>query len=308
MSAVLDPAKAAPGATAGPVPPGARFGPPEGGWRLRLYRVIFESETPAGRAFDVALIVAILSSVAAVMAESVDAVNQRHGAALQVLEWLFTALFTAEYALRLACVRHPLLYARSFFGVVDLLSILPAYVSLLWPGAHYFLDVRVLRLLRIFRIFKLVAYVGEYRALALALAASRRKILVFLSIVLMVVLVMGTLMYVVEGPANGYTSIPVAVYWAIVTMTTVGYGDIAPKTDLGRVVASMMMLLGWGILAVPTGIVSAEMTALRFGGNRAASHHCPACGRESHEPDATYCSHCGAGLREPRHDGSPRSP
>ena len=302
MPATVQPAPPAPGAPVETTPPGARFGPPEGGWRLRLYRVIFESDTPAGRAFDVALIAAILSSVAAVMAESVDLVNRRHGAALLALEWLFTGLFTAEYALRLACVRHPLLYARSFFGVVDLLSILPAYVSLLWPEAHYFLDVRVLRLLRIFRIFKLVAYVGEYRALAPALAASRRKILVFLSIVLMIVLVMGTLMYVVEGPENGYTSIPVAVYWAIVTMTTVGYGDIAPKTDLGRVVASMMMLLGWGILAVPTGIVSAEMTALRFGGARADSHHCPACGRESHDHDAAYCSHCGVVLREPRHD------
>ncbi len=294
-STMLSSASASHGTTpAGRV--GESFGRPLAGWRLRLYTIIFEADTPAGRWFDILLIVAIVVSVGAVVAESVEAVERRHGATLLALEWFFTVLFTVEYLLRLACVRHPLRYARSFFGVVDLLSILPTYVGLLFPGAHFLLDVRVLRLLRIFRILKLVAYVSEYRALGHALAASRRKILVFLSIVLMLVLVMGTLMYVVEGPENGYTSIPVSVYWAIVTMTTVGYGDIAPKTDIGRVIASLMMLLGWGILAVPTGIVSAEMTALRFARGHPTTRTCHACLTEGHEPNARFCKDCGATL------------
>jgi voltage-gated potassium channel len=223
-------------------------------------------------------------------------VGRRFGAALLALEWFFTGLFSVEYLLRLGCVQRPLRYATSFFGVVDLLSILPTYLGLLLPGTHYLVDVRVLRLLRIFRIFKLVAYVGEYRTLGQALAASRRKILVFLSIVLMVVLVRGTLSYVVEGPENGYTSIPVSIHWAIVTMTTVGYGDIAPKTDFGRVIASVMLLLGWGLLAVPTGIVSAEMTAMRFLAKRPTTRTCQACLPEGHEPGAKFCPDCGAAL------------
>lgn len=277
-----------------------RFGRPLAGWRLRAYTVIFEADTVAGRRFDVLLIAAILVSVAVVVAESMESMERRFGVALVALEWFFTALFTLEYVLRLACVRRPLRYATSFFGVVDLLSVLPTYLGLLFPAAHFLVDVRVLRLLRIFRIFKLVAYVGEYRALGLALAASRRKILVFLSIVLMLVLVMGTLMYVVEGPENGYTSIPVSIYWAIVTMTTVGYGDIAPKTDIGRVLASVMMLLGWGILAVPTGIVGTEMTALRFGRGRLTTRTCHACLTEGHEQDARFCRDCGVAL--PRYE------
>ncbi|MDP3821466.1 MAG: ion transporter [Burkholderiales bacterium] len=271
------------------------FGRPVTGWRLRVYTVIFEADTRAGRAFDVTLIVAILASVAVVVLDSMASVNARHAELFTVLEWGFTALFTVEYLARLACVRHPWRYARSAFGIIDLLALLPTYLAILVPGLHALIDVRVLRLLRVFRIFKLGAYVAEFGALGQALAASRRKIFVFMSFVMLVVVVMGTLMYVVEGPANGYTSIPVGVYWAITTMTTVGFGDITPKTDLGRLLASLMMLLGWGTLAVPTGIVSAEFTARRF--ERApTTRTCHECLSEGHTPAAQFCCDCGAPL------------
>jgi len=273
-----------------------RFGKPERGWRLRLYVVIFEADTRAGRLFDLALLASILASVAVVIVDSVESVSRDHAALVDVLEWMFTGLFTIEYAARLSCVRRPLRYATSFFGVVDLLAVLPTYLALMLPGAQVLLDVRILRLLRIFRILKLAAYVGEYRALGTALVASRRKILIFLSVVLMIALLMGTLLYVVEGPERGYTSIPVAVYWAIVTMTTVGYGDITPQTDLGRLIASIMMLLGWGILAVPTGIVSAEMTARRFAQQVPTTRTCHECLSEGHEVTASFCRDCGAQL------------
>jgi voltage-gated potassium channel len=271
------------------------FGRPEGGWRLRFYTVIFESDTPAGLLFDQLLIVAILASVAVVLADSVATLHARYEAAFQALEWGFTLLFTVEYVARLSCVRHPLRYATSFFGVVDLLSILPTYVAVLFPEAQVLVDVRILRLLRMFRVLKLTAYVWEYQAMGRALVASRRKILVFLSAVLMIVVIMGTVMYVVEGPENGFTSIPTAIYWAITTMTTVGFGDITPKTDVGRLVASIMMLVGWGTLAVPTGIVTAEMTARRMLASP-ASRTCGACGTAGHLPEAAYCLHCGAAL------------
>ena len=242
------------------------------GWRLRLYTIIFEADTRAGRWFDVALIVLILASVAVVVADSVPALQARWHQVFWAAEWVFTLLFTIEYVARLLCVRQPLRYATSFFGIVDLLALLPTYLALLLPEAHVLIDVRVLRLLRIFRVFKLTAYMTEYSSLGQALRASRRKITVFLTAVLMIVLVMGTLMYVVEGPSNGFESIPTAVYWAITTMTTVGFGDITPKTDMGRFIASVMMLLGWGTLAVPTGIVTAEMASQR-GGGAAGAHH-----------------------------------
>ena len=278
-----------------------RFGKPESGWRLRLYVLIFEADTRAGKLFDLLLIAAILASVAVVVLDSVEGVSRNHAALFGALEWMFTILFSIEYAARLSCVRRPLRYATSFFGAVDLLAVLPSYLILLAPGAHYLLDVRILRLLRIFRILKLTAYVGEYRALGAALAASRRKILIFLSVVLMIALLMGTLLYVVEGPERGYTSIPMAVYWAIVTMTTVGYGDITPQTDVGRLIASVMMLLGWGILAVPTGIVSAEMTARRLR-QVPTTRTCHECLSEGHEADAGFCKDCGAKLPPYQHD------
>ncbi|MHB1201034.1 MAG: ion transporter [Polaromonas sp.] len=274
------------------------LGKPLAGWRLRWYTIIFEADTRAGRLFDVVLIVVILLSIGVVMADSVQSVHLAYGGLLVVLEWFFTALFTAEYIARLVCVRRRLQYATSFFGVVDLLAVLPTYLAMFVPGLNAFIDVRVLRLLRVFRVFKLTAYVTEYQSLARALTASGRKILVFLLAVLMLVLVMGTLMYVVEGPDNGYTSIPTSVYWAISTVTTVGFGDIAPKTDLGRLISSFMMLLGWGILAVPTGIVTAEMAMQRRLQAPLApiTRSCHECLIEGHMADATFCFHCGARL------------
>lgn len=212
-----------------------------------------------------------------------------------VLEWIFTAAFTTEYIARLVCVRRPLRYARSFYGVIDLLAVLPTYFAILVPGMSALIDVRVLRLLRVFRIFKLAEYVDEFGALGQALYSSRRKILVFMMFVMLVVMVMGTLMYVVEGPQHGYTSIPVGIYWAITTMTTVGFGDITPHTDLGRVIASTMMLLGWGTLAVPTGIVSAEFSAQRVL-RVPTTRTCHECLSEGHSQTARFCSDCGAKL------------
>lgn len=277
------------------------LGKPLSGWRLQVYTVIFEADTRAGRLFDQVLIAVILTSVAVVAADSVHSINVRYHRELTLAEWFFTLIFTVEYLARLACVRHPWQYVRSFYGVIDLLAVLPTYVALLVPEVGALIDVRILRLLRVFRIFKLTAYVTEYQAIGLALRASRRKIMVFLAAVLMIVLVIGTLMYVVEGPANGFTSIPTSVYWAITTMTTVGFGDITPKTDLGRLIASMMMLLGWGTLAVPTGIVTAEMTYARRA--TVTTRTCQACLTEGHMPDANYCRHCGAVLSSYAHDG-----
>ncbi|MEO6277223.1 ion transporter [Roseateles sp.] len=271
------------------------------GWRLRMYTIIFEADTRAGRAFDLALVALIVASVTVVVLDSMASVHEHYSGLLRALEWTFTLLFTAEYLARLACVRRPLRYARSVFGVIDLLAILPTYLAILVPGLHALIDVRVLRLLRLFRILKLGAYVAEFGQLGRALAASRRKILVFMVFVMMVVMIMGTLMYVVEGPAHGYTSIPVGVYWAITTMTTVGFGDITPHTDLGRVIASAMMLLGWGTLAVPTGIVSAEFTAQRIG-RAPTTRTCHECLSEGHLPSARFCRDCGARLPRWHHD------
>jgi voltage-gated potassium channel len=276
-----------------------QFGKPDSGWRRRLHEIVFESDTPAGKLFDIVLIAAILLSVAAAMADSVAPIAQRHKALLDTLEWIFTGLFTLEYAARLACIQRPLSYARSFFGVVDLIAVLPTYLAAFFPDAALLIDVRILRLLRIFRIFKLTAYLSEFRLLGDAMTASMRKIMVFLSVVVMIVLIVGTLIYLIEGPQHGFTSIPVAVYWAISTLTTVGYGDIVPRTDLGRTLAAIIMLLGWGILAVPTGIVTAEMTAQRFRSRHLAWRRCSACGIGDHEEDATYCRKCGAPLKQP---------
>jgi voltage-gated potassium channel len=261
--------------------------------KQRMYRVIFESDTPAGRSFDIVLMALIVASVGVVIFDSVTPLAARHQRVLTTLEWIFTALFTAEYLSRLYCAPERWRYAKSFFGVIDLLSILPTYLALLFPELHALLDIRMLRLLRIFRVLKLAEYVAEYRYLGRALAASRRKILVFLFTVCIVVLIMGTVMYVVEGPSRGFTSIPVGIYWAITTMTTVGFGDITPKTDLGRLIASLMMLMGWGVLAVPTGIVTAEMVqgqATRFSTDRM----CPQCQGDGLAPDDRFCRHCGA--------------
>ncbi|MEO8408215.1 MAG: ion transporter [Oxalobacteraceae bacterium] len=280
-----------------------KFGKPDSGLRLRLYTIIFEADTRAGWRFDVLLIIAIVLSILVVIADSMNPASKNYSLVLNGLEWMFTILFTIEYLTRLACVRHPWRYATSFFGVVDLLSILPTYVALIFPEIVVLLDVRILRLLRIFRIFKLTLYVTEYSALGEALRASRRKILIFISFVVMLILVLGTVMYVVEGPSNGYTSIPVAMYWAVVTMTTVGYGDLTPQTDLGKLIASMMMLLGWGTLAVPTGIVTSEMAAQRLSQHPATTTRtCAACLSEGHAANAKFCKDCGTALPPYRYD------
>jgi len=282
----------------------ASYGKPPPGLRRRMYDVIFEADTPAGRRFDIALVFAILLSILVVVLDSVPALQHDYGDTLSAIEWMFTLLFSAEYLARLVCVQRPWRYATGFYGVIDLLAVLPTYFSLLVPGSELLLDIRILRLLRVFRIFKLSLYIEEYTRLGEALGASRRKIMVFLSVVLMAILILGTLMYVVEGPKNGYTSIPVAMYWATVTMTTVGYGDITPHTPLGKAIASFMMLLGWGILAVPTGIVTAEMSARR--GDRRngpprlpAARSCPDCGSDGHEANARFCKDCGSALPAP---------
>ncbi|MCP5146120.1 MAG: ion transporter [Gammaproteobacteria bacterium] len=270
------------------------FGQPADGWRRRLYIIIFESHTPAGLAFDVCLLLAIVASVLVVMLDSVDSIHNAYGQRLHYVEWVFTAFFSFEYLARLSCVQRPGRYARSFFGVVDLLSVLPTYLAFFFPGLHSLVDIRMLRMLRIFRVLKLTAYLVEYRQLAQALRASRRKVMVFLSAVAIVVVLLGTVMYVIEGPGNGFSSIPVSVYWAITTMTTVGFGDITPHTDAGRAIASVMMLLGWGTLAVPTGIVTAEITTRRGDGTDVRCHACAATG---HPRGARFCYECGVPLQ-----------
>ncbi|MFZ4479044.1 MAG: ion transporter [Rhodoferax sp.] len=270
--------------------------------KARIYTIVFEADTRAGRWFDIGLLAAIVLSLLVVVLDSMQSVSARLDKPLLVLEWCFTLLFSAEYLTRLYCVKNRLRYALSFFGIVDLVSVLPTYLALLFPEVYVLIDVRVLRLLRIFRILKLTQYVAEYSYLAAALAGSRRKILVFLATVCMVVLIMGTLMYVVEGPANGFTSIPTSVYWAITTMTTVGFGDITPKTDLGRLIASLMMLMGWGVLAVPTGIVTAEMVQ-RKTPSGSSTRTCPDCLKEGLGTDDVFCAQCGSRLPAHRRDG-----
>ena len=234
--------------------------PAAGGWRKVLYETIFEADTTAGRWFDILLIVSILISVSVVMLDSVSAVRTVFGKWLLCLEWFFTLLFTVEYLLRLLCIGRPIRYAASFFGVVDLMSIAPTYLSLLVPGSQYLIVIRILRILRVFRILKLVQYLGEAQLLVQALRSSRRKITVFLFAVLTLVIIFGSLMYLIEGEANGFTSIPRSIYWAVVTLTTVGYGDISPQTGPGQMLAAVIMILGYGIIAVPTGIVTVEMS------------------------------------------------
>jgi voltage-gated potassium channel len=269
-------------------------GPP-GDLRARLHQVIFEADTPAGRAFDLLLLLAIVASVAVVMLESVASVRARAGPTLRALEWGFTILFTVEYLLRLFSVRRPLRYAVSAFGLIDLLAILPTYLSVVLPGAQSLLVVRLLRLLRIFRVLKLAEYHRESRTLAQAMRASRRKIEVFLLTVMTIVVVVGALMYVIEGEEHGFTSIPMSIYWAVVTLTTVGYGDLAPATTLGRSLAVLLMLTGYGIIAVPTGIVTVELTRAAAAGP-ISGQACPGCGLGSHEHDAAYCRRCGTKL------------
>lgn len=263
-------------------------------WRARLQEIIFEADTPLGKAFDVALLWAIVLSVLAVMLESVASVRARWGDELRAIEWFFTLLFTVEYVLRLVSVQRPGEYARSFFGVVDLLAVLPTYLSLVVAGTGSLLVIRTLRLLRIFRVFKLARYVVEANTLLRALRASRPKIIVFLWSVLSIVAIIGALMYLIEGEEHGFTSIPTSIYWAVVTMTTVGYGDIAPQTVAGQILASVLMIVGYAIIAIPTGIVSVELASAQR--QEVSTQACPACSAEGHDPDARFCKKCGAPL------------
>ncbi len=260
-------------------------------WRHKLHEVIFEADTAAGRWFDTLLIVSILVSVGIVMLDSVAAVNQHYGRWFFWWEWGFTLLFTCEYLLRLICVERPGRYAVSFFGVVDLLAVLPSYLSALVPGGQYYIVIRILRLLRVFRVFKLVPFLSEARLLTAALRASSRKILVFLYTVLMLAIIFGAVMYVVEGGESGFTSIPRSIYWTIVTMTTVGFGDITPQTTVGQMLASIIMIIGYGIIAVPTGIVTVELA--QSVQRRISTQACPSCSAEGHDYDARHCKYCG---------------
>ncbi len=261
----------------------------------KVHEIIFEADTPAGKWFDVALIALIVLSVMTVMLDSVEAYRLEHSALFYRLEWAFTIVFTLEYLLRLICIGKPIRYATSFFGVVDLLAILPTYLSLVFPGSHYLLVIRLLRVLRVFRVLKIVQYVGEAELLMSAMRASRRKITLFLFGVSTVAIIAGSLMYVIEGAEAGYTSIPKSVYWSVVTLTTVGYGDISPQTPIGQTIATFIMLMGYGIIAVPTGIVTAEI-ARATGKQQGAVRSCQSCGGEFHAHDARFCKHCGVKL------------
>ncbi|MFB6319204.1 ion transporter [Saccharicrinis sp. FJH54] len=264
------------------------------GWRSRMHEIIFEADTFEGKLFDVALLIAILLSILVVMLESVDPIRASHGELLRNLEWFFTILFTIEYIARIIVIRKPTRYVFSFLGIVDFLSTIPTYLSLIIVGSQSLLILRTIRLLRVFRIFKLSRYMGEASVIRSAMMASRRKITVFLGLVVIIVIIVGTLMYLVEGKENGFTSIPRSIYWAIVTLTTVGYGDIAPVTVFGQTIASVLMILGYAIIAVPTGIVTTEFTMAKKQNMNTQS--CPVCSREGHDDDAMHCKYCGSKL------------
>jgi voltage-gated potassium channel len=264
---------------------------PSKGWRGKLHQTIYESNTAAGKLFDVALLVLIVASIVVVMLDSIRSF-ERYSGLFDTLEWSFTVLFTIEYILRLVSIKHPLRYATSFLGIVDLLAIIPSYLSILFPGANSLLVFRALRLLRVFRIFKLTHFLTEMHFLKSAINSSLKKIAIFMLVVLSIVIILGSVMYLVEGRENGFHSIPDSIYWAIVTITTVGYGDISPVTPLGKFIASIMMFIGYGIIAVPTGIITTEMVRNKKHGHET----CPGCGREGHDADAKHCKWCGAAL------------
>jgi len=260
-------------------------------WRQRLYVMVFQSDTVAGRRFDKTLLLIILASLVIVILDSIESFHQTFAAPLAYIEWGFTFIFAVEYLLRLYCSPRPLRYAFSFYGLVDLLAIVPGILALYYSDAQYLLIIRIIRMLRIFRVLKLGPYLKQAHYLLDALRGSKQKILVFLLSVCTLVIVFGTLMYVVEGPEHGFTSIPKGIYWAIVTLTTVGYGDIVPKTVLGQVISSLVMITGYSIIAVPTGIFTAELASAMRGDSH--KHDCPTCGKNSHEPEASFCSRCG---------------
>ncbi len=284
--------------TSQPSDPGSRpdQAPVGSSWRTRLHTIVFEADTTAGRLFDLVLIAMIGLSVFVVSLDTVTGMSPATYRSLRIAEWMLTGLFTVEYLLRLAAVRRPLVYAASFYGVIDLLAILPTWVSLFVPGTQVLLVVRVLRLMRIFRVLKLSRYLSEARVLTDALRASSRKIAVFLLAVGSLIIIVGSVMYVVEGAPSGFTSIPTSMYWAVVTLTTVGYGDISPKTPLGQALASLVMIMGYGSIAVPTGIVTSELTRGRIRPEATSTQVCASCGLDAHDADARHCKRCGARL------------
>jgi len=263
-------------------------------FREKLHEIIFEADTKAGKLFDVILLVSIVLSVIVVMLDSVKSISTKHGELLLLLEWTFTILFTAEYFLRIYTIGKPLKYIFSFYGIVDLLAILPTYIGLFFPNTRYFAVVRILRVLRVFRVLKFVQYLGAANSLMLALKSSRKKITIFIFTVLILVVILGSVMYIIEGEENGFTSIPHSIYWAIVTLTTVGYGDISPQTPLGQTLAAFIMILGYGIIAVPTGIVTSEMS--RSSNKVVSTQSCKECSMEGHDDDAEFCKYCGIKL------------
>ena len=267
-------------------------------WRERLHEIIYEADTPAGKLFDLALIVCILLSVLIIMLDSVKKINVNYGSMFYVMEWIFTIIFTIEYILRIVCIKKPKHYILSFFGIIDLLSILPTYLGFFFSGQTHFLAIiRVLRVLRIFRILKLAQFLQEANILSTALHNSRRKIFIFFCSVLVMVTILGSCMYIIESPVNpSFSSIPHSIYWAIVTITTVGYGDLSPTTDLGRFLASLVMLMGYAIIAVPSGIVTVELNEAMKHPKTINTQACPACAKDDHENDASFCKHCGEKL------------
>ena len=264
--------------------------------RQKLYNIIFEADTPAGKTFDVTLLGIIILSIIIVILESVESINQVYGSTFKIIEWFITIIFTLEYILRIWIVNRPQKYIFSFYGIIDFLAFLPAYLAIFISGAHTFIIIRALRLLRIFRIFKLNRYSQENFVIIEALIASRRKISVFLYTIFTLTILIGTLMYLIEGSENGFTSIPRSIYWTIVTLTTVGYGDIAPHTTIGQAIAAIVMILGYSIIAVPTGIVSAEISSQKI--KMRNTQVCPDCLKEGHETNATFCKYCGTKLNE----------
>jgi len=264
-------------------------------WRRRLHQTIYESNTTAGKVFDVALLLLIVASIVVVMLDSIKGFNQSYGHLFDVLEWTFTILFTIEYLLRLVSIKRPVLYISSFLGVIDLMAIIPSYLSIFFAGAQSLLVFRALRLLRTFRIFKLTHFLTEMQFLKTAINSSLKKISIFMLVVLGLVIILGSVMYLVESGSNGFNSIPDSIYWAIVTITTVGYGDISPVTALGKFIASIMMFIGYGIIAVPTGIVTNEM-AMAVRSKKHGHETCPGCGQEGHDKDAGFCKYCGTVL------------
>jgi voltage-gated potassium channel len=265
-------------------------------WRDKIHEVIFEADTKAGFRFDIILLVFIVLSVITVMIDSISGVHDEYGDLLVGAEWFFTILFSIEYVLRLVSVKRPFKYVFSFYGIIDLLSILPTYISIFVPGSQLFLLIRTLRILRIFRILKLMRYVKASRIILLSLRESRYKISVFLGSVMVIVTIMGSIMYLVEGPEHGFNSIPHSIYWAIVTLTTVGYGDIAPQTVGGQFIASVIMLMGYSIIAVPTGLITLEVA--RNAERKTNTQVCKNCASQDHDDDAIYCKYCGDKLND----------